>query len=230
VATAPQLPSDAGTSLSLVEAGEEAALRYASLAGAVDEVLSVRVDELTEDEITSELEALEPVRRRLDARVCRLADALSSRAARRAEREHGRGTRPREHRRPREESRPFRSIAARRECARPSAGSCRRIVARSSSSRTPFRWRPKLCRTVSCMRVRGPALSCRSTAFGMLPPPPIGRESLSGGRTSCAPASRIRCLPLSGVDSRRSCRRTWPPPTGDSSGNVSSRTRFRQAR
>lgn len=51
--------------------------------GAVDRALGRRIDELTDEQITSELEVWETIRRRADARLARLARGLSQRRIRR---------------------------------------------------------------------------------------------------------------------------------------------------
>lgn len=58
--------------------------RLVGLAAAVDALVSVRVDVLDDATVGAELEAVEAARRRLEARSCRLAQALSRREARRA--------------------------------------------------------------------------------------------------------------------------------------------------
>jgi hypothetical protein len=57
---------------------------HVALSTAVDDLVSVRVDELSDAEVEAELEVVEVARRRLEARVSRLAGSLTHRRARRA--------------------------------------------------------------------------------------------------------------------------------------------------
>jgi hypothetical protein len=63
---------------------EASASRLAGLSTAVDALVSVRVDELSDGEVEAELRVVEVARRRLEVRANRLAAALTSRRARRA--------------------------------------------------------------------------------------------------------------------------------------------------
>jgi hypothetical protein len=67
--------------------------RLAGLAGAVDALAARRIDELTDEDIRAEIAAIEVAGRRLEARSCRLAGALSDRRARRAAAAHPRDAR-----------------------------------------------------------------------------------------------------------------------------------------
>jgi hypothetical protein len=63
---------------------EASASRLAGLSAAVDALVSVRVDELSDGEVEAELGVVEVARRRLEVRSNRLAAGLTSRRARRA--------------------------------------------------------------------------------------------------------------------------------------------------
>jgi hypothetical protein len=67
-----------------VVGGSSADLRVAALTAAVEELSSVRVDELSDLEVEAELAAVDTARKRLDARLSRLVSALTQRRARRA--------------------------------------------------------------------------------------------------------------------------------------------------
>jgi hypothetical protein len=58
--------------------------RVAGLGAAIDALVATPIDELEEEAIRDELRSIEEGRRRLDARVCRLAAALTDRQQRRA--------------------------------------------------------------------------------------------------------------------------------------------------
>lgn len=64
--------------------GDTVTVARARLDAAVDAVVAVGVDALSEDRIVGELEVIERLSRRVDARRCELADALARRRTRRA--------------------------------------------------------------------------------------------------------------------------------------------------